>query len=63
MCIPPVNEEPSLHFSLLANMAERNGLPELSMGMSRDYATAIAFGATEIRVGTAVFGTRKPNAA
>lgn len=58
MCIPPVDEEPSLHFALLAGIAERNGLSELSMGMSADFETAIAFGATYVRVGSAIFGTR-----
>jgi len=60
MCIPPVNEEPSLHFALLREMARRNGLAELSMGMSSDYQVAIAFGATLVRVGTAIFGPRAP---
>ncbi|MEG3616927.1 YggS family pyridoxal phosphate-dependent enzyme [Magnetovibrio sp. PR-2] len=64
MCIPPVNEEPALHFALLAKIAERNGLVNLSMGMSSDFETAIAFGATHVRVGTAIFGTRpKPGEA
>jgi uncharacterized pyridoxal phosphate-containing UPF0001 family protein len=58
MCIPPVDEEPSLHFGLLAEMAKRNGLRHLSMGMSADYEIAIAFGATFVRVGTAIFGPR-----
>jgi pyridoxal phosphate enzyme (YggS family) len=58
MCIPPVDEEPSPHFALLAKIARRNGLKELSMGMSADYETAIAFGATFVRVGTAIFGGR-----
>jgi pyridoxal phosphate enzyme (YggS family) len=58
MCIPPHDEEPSLHFALLAKIAERNGLGGLSMGMSADYETAIAFGATHVRVGTAIFGRR-----
>jgi pyridoxal phosphate enzyme (YggS family) len=60
MCIPPVEEEPSLHFALLREIARRNGLPELSMGMSGDYQVAIAFGATLVRVGTAIFGARQP---
>lgn len=60
MCIPPVEEEPSLHFALLREIARRNGLGELSMGMSGDYRVAIAFGATLVRVGTAIFGVRKP---
>jgi pyridoxal phosphate enzyme (YggS family) len=62
MCIPPVDEEPSLHFALLAKLATRLGLKELSMGMSGDFAKAIAFGATYVRVGTAIFGAR-PTAA
>ena len=58
MCIPPVDEEPSLHFALLAKMAARNGLTGLSMGMSADFESAIALGATHIRVGSAIFGDR-----
>ena len=58
MCIPPVDEEPSLHFALLAEIAERNGLKGLSMGMSSDFETAIALGATHVRVGSAIFGER-----
>ncbi|HHS89183.1 MAG TPA: YggS family pyridoxal phosphate-dependent enzyme, partial [Rhodobacteraceae bacterium] len=58
MCIPPVDEEPSLHFALLAKIARRNGLDELSMGMSADFETAIAQGATYVRVGSAIFGAR-----
>ena len=58
MCIPPVEEEPGLHFALLREIARRNGLTRLSMGMSADYQAAIAFGATDIRVGTAIFGLR-----
>jgi hypothetical protein len=58
MCIPPVDEEPSLHFALLGKIAARNGLSELSMGMSADYETALRFGATHIRVGSAIFGAR-----
>lgn len=58
MCIPPVDEEPSLHFQLLAEIAKRNGLAQLSMGMSADYEIAVAFGATHVRVGSAIFGTR-----
>ena len=58
MCIPPVEEEAALHFGLLANLAERNGLSGLSMGMTGDFETAIALGATHVRVGTAVFGER-----
>jgi pyridoxal phosphate enzyme (YggS family) len=58
MCIPPVEETPSLHFSLLAKIAERNGLSGLSMGMSGDFEEAISFGATHVRVGSAIFGER-----
>ncbi|SMO68383.1 YggS family pyridoxal phosphate-dependent enzyme [Ruegeria faecimaris] len=58
MCIPPVEEEPSLHFALLAKIAERNGLKGLSMGMSSDFEQAIALGATHVRVGSAIFGER-----
>ncbi len=58
MCIPPFDEEPALHFALLRKIAERNGLPCLSMGMSADFETAIRFGATHVRVGTAIFGPR-----
>ena len=60
MVIPPVNEEPSLHFALLRKMAERNGLMNLSMGMSGDFERAIALGATHVRVGSAIFGERVP---
>ena len=63
MCIPPATEEPSLHFALLAKIAARNGLAGLSMGMSADFETAIAFGATHVRVGSAIFGARTPNPA
>lgn len=58
MCIPPIDEEPSLHFALLAKIAERNGLSGLSMGMSGDFEQAIALGATHVRVGSAIFGER-----
>lgn len=58
MCIPPVDEEPSLHFALLAKLAHRNDLTGLSMGMSGDFERAIAQGATHIRVGSAIFGAR-----
>ncbi len=58
MCIPPLDEAPAPHFALLAKIAKRNGLKALSMGMSADFATAIAFGATYVRVGTAIFGAR-----
>ncbi len=60
MVIPPINEEPSLHFALLAKLAKRNGLAGLSMGMSSDFESAIALGATHIRVGSAIFGARQP---
>ncbi len=60
MCIPPVDEEPSLHFALLAKLAKRNDLSGLSMGMSSDFASAIALGATHVRVGSAIFGARTP---
>ena len=58
MCIPPVEEEPSVHFALLAKIAKRNGLQGLSMGMSSDFERAIALGATHVRVGSAIFGER-----
>lgn len=58
MCIPPIDEEPSLHFAMLHDIAERNGLSELSMGMSADFPVAVEFGATIVRVGTAIFGSR-----
>jgi len=60
MCIPPVDDEPGLHFALLAEMARRNGLDKLSMGMSDDFPVAVRFGATHVRVGTAIFGARPP---
>ena len=60
MCVPPHDEEPSPHFALLREIARRNDLPVLSMGMSADFETAIRFGATHVRVGTAIFGVRKP---
>ena len=63
MCIPPADEEPAMHFALLAEMARRNGLSEISMGMSGDFETAIRFGATHVRVGTAIFGARPSPAA
>ena len=59
MCIPPAHEEAALHFAFLFGIAERNGLATLSMGMSADYEIAIQFGATHVRVGTAIFGTRQ----
>ncbi len=60
MCIPPVEEEAALHFAFLAKLAAENGLAGLSMGMSDDFETAVAFGATHVRVGSAIFGSR-PN--
>lgn len=59
MCIPPVDEEPSPHFALLAKLGARHGLLQLSMGMSSDYERALRFGATYIRVGSAFFGARQ----
>jgi pyridoxal phosphate enzyme (YggS family) len=59
MCIPPADEAPGLHFALLRKIARRNGLDILSMGMSGDYEVAIRFGATHVRVGSALFGARK----
>lgn len=58
MCIPPVDEEAAMHFALLRTLADRHGLEGLSMGMSSDYAEAVRFGATHIRVGSALFGAR-----
>jgi len=58
MCIPPLDEEPAMHFALLAKLAERLGIKELSMGMSGDFVRAIQFGATYVRIGTAIFGVR-----
>ncbi|MEO1774615.1 MAG: YggS family pyridoxal phosphate-dependent enzyme [Pseudomonadota bacterium] len=63
MCIPPVEEAPSLHFALLAKLAARNGLEGLSMGMSGDFEQAVALGATCVRVGSAIFGARDYSAA
>jgi len=60
MCIPPEAEPPGPHFALLARIAARNGLSKLSMGMSADYETAVRFGATSVRVGSALFGARAP---
>jgi pyridoxal phosphate enzyme (YggS family) len=60
MAIPPEDEEPSLHFALLADIARRNGLGQLSMGMSADYEIAVQFSATHVRVGSAIFGARPP---
>lgn len=62
MCIPPLDEEPAIHFAFLKHLAEENGVPRLSMGMSADYPTAAAVGADYVRVGTALFGDR-PEAA
>ena len=59
MCIPPINEEPSMHFLLLQKIANRNNLSELSMGMSSDYEDAIKFGATSVRIGSLLFGKRQ----
>jgi len=59
MCIPPLNEEPAMHFALLKKIADRNNLNELSMGMSNDFKEAIKFGATSVRVGSAIFGNRE----
>ena len=61
MCIPPHDEAPAPHFALTAKIARRNGLSLLSMGMSADYTTAIAFGATHVRIGSAIFGARSKN--
>jgi uncharacterized pyridoxal phosphate-containing UPF0001 family protein len=58
MCIPPFDEEPAMHFALLAKLAEKLGVTELSMGMSGDFARAVQFGATFVRIGTAIFGER-----
>ncbi len=58
MCLPPAEEDPATHFALLATLAERNGLSGLSMGMSGDFESAIAAGATHVRVGSAIFGER-----
>jgi PLP dependent protein len=60
MCIPPVEEEPAIHFAFLEKLATKNGFHQLSMGMSDDYETAVSFGATYVRVGSAIFGSR-PN--
>jgi PLP dependent protein len=60
MCIPPVDEAPSIHFAFLRELAQRVGLPLLSMGMSHDFESAVALGATHVRVGTAIFGARPP---
>ena len=59
MCIPPLNEEPAMHFALLKKIADRNNLNELSMGMSNDFKEAVKFGSTSVRVGSAIFGNRE----
>ena len=58
MCIPPAGENPGPHFALLADLAKENNVPKLSIGMSGDYEIAVAFGATSVRVGSAIFGER-----
>ena len=58
MCIPPVDDDPALHFAMLREIAKRNGVANLSMGMSGDFETAVEMGATHVRVGTAIFGAR-----
>jgi pyridoxal phosphate enzyme (YggS family) len=58
MCIPPLDEEPAVHFAFLAKLAQKLGLQQLSMGMSADFETAVAFGATYVRVGSQIFGSR-----
>ena len=63
MCIPPHDEEPGIHFAFLAKLAHELGLAGLSMGMSADFETAVAFGATHVRVGSQIFGGRSPQAA
>ncbi len=60
MCIPPVEDEPAMHFALLAKIAARNNLQVLSMGMSADFEVGVQFGATHVRVGSAIFGSRLP---
>jgi hypothetical protein len=60
MCIPPFDDEPAPHFALLSEIAKRNGLAKLSMGMTADFEIAVRFGATHVRVGTAIFGAREP---
>ena len=59
MCIPPVDEEPAIHFAFLEKLAAENAFAQLSMGMSDDYETAVSFGATQVRVGSAIFGSRR----
>jgi uncharacterized pyridoxal phosphate-containing UPF0001 family protein len=58
MCIPPVDEEAGVHFAFLRKLAQEHGLSQLSMGMSADFETAIAFGATHVRIGSQIFGER-----
>ena len=58
MCIPPVDDHPAPHFALLERLAKQHGIAQLSMGMSADYESAVAFGATHVRVGSAIFGHR-----
>jgi len=60
MCIPPIEDAPAPHFALLAKLAAEHGLPKLSMGMSADFETAVQFGASYVRVGSAIFGARAP---
>ena len=60
MCIPPLDEEPGVHFAFLAKLAREVGLSQLSMGMSADFEAAIAFGATHVRIGSQIFGERAP---
>lgn len=60
MCVPPADADPALHFAFLAELARRHGLEKLSMGMSGDFELAIQYGATHVRVGTSLFGTRPP---
>ena len=61
MCIPPIDDEPGVHFGFLRAIAQRNGIKNLSMGMSSDYEIAVAMGATSVRVGSAIFGQRVPH--
>ena len=60
MCVPPLDADPAVHFAFLADLAKRHGLEKLSMGMSGDFETAIALGATHVRIGTSLFGARPP---
>jgi uncharacterized pyridoxal phosphate-containing UPF0001 family protein len=59
MCVPPAGEQASPHFALLAQIAKRNGIVDLSMGMTADYQLAIQLGATHVRIGSAIFGSRE----